>query len=718
MINIASNSLLQKNVSAHKLHMTGLNNIATLLMVCLLSSAIFVFPNKIYQFNWLWVSSFEFAFEFKIDMLSKIMFAVVMFIASQVTLYSRHYMLSDFSYKRFLLQLGLTVGSVQWLVLSGNLLTAFVGWQMIGLNLYLLLNHYHYKASANRNAKKKFIINRVGDVCFLAAVVLAMMNIGNTSFDQLIHIHDSTTIFNIIQISNLNLILCLVFVAIITKSALFPFHIWLPDTMEAPTPVSALMHAGVINSGGYLLARLSNVIVHETHFMLFVFTIGVITLITGVLIKSSQNNIKRTLAYSTMSQMGYMIMQIGLGCFSAAVFHLITHGLFKSFLFLNSGSFLAPKNTQRTMSAKDIVVPALISATIFFGFNGMEQHLTILDAFIFVALNEMISYCYKAKLSTTKFIVSIICVTSIMLIYYGLLAIFEHATLLGTHHVVESKTQTFIAMGVVMLYALSKIAAWVKLPSNFISKTAFTLSNNKLYIESMYRNVLIKPLRATGDLFNQGLEHINSYALATLSIGLILIMIQLSSYSSSKSILVSILICLSIVAHISANRATSLNKITLMLLIGQCCLLGCLGIYEVNLTLISLLAINLILLFSILLNFNAVNCASGKNPALDNNTLSTEKTIFTGLLFLIIGLPFTPCFLLWVLLIQSSIESTPLLTPFILLSNIILCISVFHSFQDYVFTERKLIKVKPKLKKFMIYLGILLTMLSLSIFFF
>ncbi len=718
MMNIADNLLVQKNVFTSKLALFRLNDISTIFIVGLLSCFIFFFPNKMYLFHWFTVSPFEFTFEFKIDMLSKIMFAAVMFIASQVFIFSRHYMLSDFSYQRFMLQLVLTIASVQWLVLSGNLLTAFVGWQMIGLNLYLLLNHYHYKPSANRNAKKKFIVNRLGDVCFLTAVVLAMLNTGNSSFDQLLTIHSSTLILNSIEISTLNLILSLVFVAIMTKSALFPFHIWLPDTMEAPTPVSALMHAGVINSGGYLLARLNNVIIHETNFMLLVFVIGVISLLSGILLKASQYDIKRTLAYSTMSQMGYMIMQIGLGCFSAGVFHLITHGLFKAFLFLNSGNMVVHKNTEYAACAKNLVVPLFISSIIFLGINWGEQ-LTILDAFIFITLNELISCSYKANLNKSQLITAVIAIWAMVKSYYLLLNLFENVTLIRTENVFDPNIQTLIALCITTIYTLSKFATSIDLPSNIISKAALVLSHNKLYIENIYRKLLINPIRMAGDRLNRIFENISTPILGMLSTGIISILLLAHEASfTNKPLTSTFLITLSILSHLCANRAKSLNKIILFIFIGQTSLLSCLGIYSSHFNLIYLLVINQGLLFLILSKFQVVNSSVNTNCALDNNTLSGAKSIFTTLLFLLVGLPFTPCFLLWLLLIQSSIQSTPLLTPLVLVSNILLCISVFHTFQDYVFTDKKLITLNIKHKNAFCILGMLLIVLYIYLCFF
>lgn len=227
----------------------------TMVIMCICIVSLLTMLRGEIHFSWFNLNGYDLNLKFTLDNLSSVMLFVVMVIGVTVYRYASRYLQSDTSRIRFLTQVTITLVSVMFFIVSGNLLTAFVGWQLIGLNLYILLNHYHYQSAANRAAKKKFIINRIGDMCFLVAIILCYQYFGTTDYDVL----GQEAVIKGKQ----TLILGLVFIAIMTKSAQFPFHIWLPDTMQAPTPVSALMHAGVINSGGILLARLSPLLIKQ-----------------------------------------------------------------------------------------------------------------------------------------------------------------------------------------------------------------------------------------------------------------------------------------------------------------------------------------------------------------------------------------------------------------------------------------------------------------------
>ncbi len=302
------------------------------------------------------------------DVLTGFMLIAVLFIGLNIILYSSRYLLSDLHQQRFQAQLSLLIFSVTLLILSGNLFTVFISWQFIGISLYLLLNHYHYDVEANRSAKKKFMINRIGDIAFLIALILCYQYYHSTEYQYLFsHSHH----FN-------KIILVLISIAIMTKSAQFPFHIWLIDTMEAPTPVSALMHAGVVNSGGFLLARLSPLYSQQPSILVFLFIIGLITALIGQWLIRYQYDIKKRLAYSTMAQMGFMILQCGIGSFISAVFHLISHGLFKSMLFLNSNANLNTSNVKSKIEGKRSLILSVL-LTIGFVITGYWIFYSVLN---------------------------------------------------------------------------------------------------------------------------------------------------------------------------------------------------------------------------------------------------------------------------------------------------------------------------------------------------
>ncbi len=261
-----------------------------------------------------------------IPLLSIVMLILVSFISLIIFGYARRYMTADPKRRLFLARLCWVSSSVTLLILSTNLLTAFIAWQCIGLTLYWLLNHYAHRPSAHQAALKKFLINRIGDICFLSAVILSYQYWGSSDYSVIIHAQHSGWIAGLLMI------------AIMTKSALFPFHVWLPDTLETPTPVSALMHAGVINAGGFLLLRLAPLFYQHAPVMLALLLIGLINALFGSFCMLTCSHVKQKLAYSTMGQMGFMVFQFGLGIFSAPLLHMMTHGLFKAGLFLNNGN--------------------------------------------------------------------------------------------------------------------------------------------------------------------------------------------------------------------------------------------------------------------------------------------------------------------------------------------------------------------------------------------
>ena len=282
----------------------------------------------------------------QIPLLSIVMLILVSFISLIIFGYARRYMTADPKRRLFLARLCWVSSSVTLLILSTNLLTAFIAWQCIGLTLYWLLNHYSHRPSAHQAALKKFLVNRIGDICFLSAVILCYQYWGSSNYNIIIHAQHSGWIAG------------LLIIAIMTKSALFPFHVWLPDTLETPTPVSALMHAGVINAGGFLLLRLAPLFYQHAPAMLALLLIGLISALFGSFCMLTCSHVKQKLAYSTMGQMGFMVFQFGLGVFSAPLLHMMTHGLFKAGLFLNNGNrswvttaYLKPSSIRRFFTA-------------------------------------------------------------------------------------------------------------------------------------------------------------------------------------------------------------------------------------------------------------------------------------------------------------------------------------------------------------------------------
>jgi NADH-quinone oxidoreductase subunit L len=216
-----------------------------------------------------------------------------------------------------------------------------LGWHLLGVCLYFLLSHQTERRSATRYAFWTLFTHRIGDLPLLAVAALAYHSFGTLSlpelFDRVAAAPDTTTLLGLPFTETVGVLILL---AAFAKSAQFPFHTWLPYTMDGPTPVSALMHAGIVNAGGFLINRFAPVFVHTEHVLLLAFAVGLITTLMGSLMMLMQSDIKKALGYSTMGQMGYMVMECGLGAFSLAIYHLIAHGVFKATLFLGSGAII------------------------------------------------------------------------------------------------------------------------------------------------------------------------------------------------------------------------------------------------------------------------------------------------------------------------------------------------------------------------------------------
>ncbi len=299
---------------------------------------------EIHLFTWIPAGDFVVEVGFVIDALTACLLIVVTTIGLLVHVYSIGYMGHDPGYWRFFAYLNLFMFSMLLLVLASSFLVVFVAWELVGLCSYLLIGFWYRKRSAALAAKKAFIVNRVGDVGFALGIMLIFVSLGTLDIREVIERAgslDSTTVL---------LIALLIFAGAMGKSAQFPLHVWLPDAMEGPTPVSALIHAAtMVNAGVYLVARTNPIFAHAQSAMVVVAAIGIFTAILAASIAMTQTDIKRVLAYSTLSQLGYMFAALGVGAFVAAIFHLMTHGFFKGLLFLGSGSVIHAVHEEQDM---------------------------------------------------------------------------------------------------------------------------------------------------------------------------------------------------------------------------------------------------------------------------------------------------------------------------------------------------------------------------------
>ncbi len=298
-------------------------------------------------YTWIASASFQVTAGLFVDNLTACLLIVVLTIGLLVHIYSIGYMSHDPGYWRFFAYLNLFMVSMLLLVLADNFLVVFVAWELVGLSSYLLIGFWKQKQSAALAAKKAFLVNRVGDVGFALGIMAIFVNTGT------LNIRDSIAGLTAEGASlaiPIWIVALLVFAGAVGKSAQFPLHVWLPDAMEGPTPVSALIHAAtMVNAGVYLVARTNPIFASAPDAMVIVAGIGIFTALLAATIAMTQTDIKRVLAYSTLSQLGYMFAALGVGAFTAAIFHLMTHGFFKGLLFLGSGSVIHSVHEEQDM---------------------------------------------------------------------------------------------------------------------------------------------------------------------------------------------------------------------------------------------------------------------------------------------------------------------------------------------------------------------------------
>ena len=297
---------------------------------------------------WIWITGFHVDFAFIVDHLTLIMLGVVTGVGFLIHIYSVGYMAHEEGYWRFFAYLNLFMFFMSVLVLAENFLLLFVGWEGVGLASYLLIGFYFKKASAANAGKKAFVVNRIGDFGFLLAMLLLIVHFGSLSFNQ---------VFSTIALHPewqgarfLTAIALLLVLGAAGKSAQIPLYIWLPDAMEGPTPVSALIHAAtMVTAGIYMVARTHILFDHAPAALTVVAIIGATTAIFAASIGMVQHDIKRVLAYSTISQLGYMFLACGVGAYAAGIFHLLTHAFFKALLFLAAGSVIHALSGEQDM---------------------------------------------------------------------------------------------------------------------------------------------------------------------------------------------------------------------------------------------------------------------------------------------------------------------------------------------------------------------------------
>ena len=355
LVGAAVNGLFGKNwpnkvVSAVALNATGFSFLAALEAV---REFIYIRNGELFRkefFDWIVAGSFRAGFDLQMDQLTVVMVLVVTGVGFLIHIYSTGYMSHEGGYYRFFSYLNLFMFFMLILVLAANYVLLFVGWEGVGLASYLLIGFYFLKKSASDAGKKAFIVNRIGDFGFMLGMFLLFKRFNTLDFHDLFGqaapwSHEGWGVFGTFTVASL-----LLFMGACGKSAQLPLYVWLPDAMEGPTPVSALIHAAtMVTAGVYVVARSHILFTHSKTAMVVVAIIGCATAFFAATIGLVQTDIKRVLAYSTVSQLGYMFLGCGVGAFGAGIFHLMTHAFFKALLFLAAGSVIHAMGGEQDM---------------------------------------------------------------------------------------------------------------------------------------------------------------------------------------------------------------------------------------------------------------------------------------------------------------------------------------------------------------------------------
>lgn len=375
---------------------------------------------------------------FYVDTLAAIMFALVAFVGLIVVLYSRNYLDGDRGQARFTKWLCLTLAAVLLLIVSGNLFQFALAWIATSLGLNKLLLFYPERQSAVLAARKKFLVSRLGDLCLIAAMVLLHQAFGSLDYAVLFAGAEAMRLGGDIP-AVIHAVALLLVVAALLKSAQFPFHGWLTEVMETPTPVSALLHAGVINAGGFLVLRLADVISLSAPSMEVLVIVGGVTALFGSVVMLTQTSVKVSLAYSTIAQMGFMMLQCGLGAFAAALLHIVAHSLYKAHAFLASGSVIdlaraswspspggQPHPARMAMIVGLVLAAALVVGTLFGATITAQPGVFALGAVVMLGLSHLITQAFDERPSLYVVARTVALAVAVSLAYFGLQWAVEH----------------------------------------------------------------------------------------------------------------------------------------------------------------------------------------------------------------------------------------------------------------------------------------------------
>ena len=434
---------------------------------------------------------------FLVDPLSALMLVLVSFLGIVVTRYSINYLDGDVGQARFSRWLVLTLTSVLMLVVSSNLLMFTAAWITTSLSLHQLLTFYRDRPAAVVAARKKFIISRMADVCMITALVFVWLGHGTWEFHEL---------FANPAGPHSGIVAGLLVAAAMLKSAQFPFHSWLPDTLETPTPVSALMHAGIINAGGFLIVRLSPLVMQSTGALNTLALLGAFTALFASVIMMTQTSIKKSLAWSTVAQMGFMMLQCGLGAFALAMMHIVAHSLYKAHAFLSSGSVVNLSRSSWTPvgrpAAHPLVVISSLAVSTMVGYGiavalGVSLqsdpgHMLLIAVYI-MAMSHLLWTLWSSSMRQRLILRGLGIVMAATAACFTLHAVFEHllASSLPTYAPLRSGVEYAVMMLIAALFLAvlvfqSQLPAWASRPA---FARFYVHASNGFYLGTLFNRI-------------------------------------------------------------------------------------------------------------------------------------------------------------------------------------------------------------------------------------
>ena len=426
-------------------------------------------------FTWMTAGNFRVDFALQVDQLTIVMLGVVTFVGMLIHIYSAGYMAHEEGYYRFFAEMNLFMFFMTTLVMAANLVLLFVGWEGVGLCSYLLISFFFTKHSAANAGKKAFITTRIGDWGFTVGILMAFWHFKAIDYKTMFAAVTNVPAEGMHHWGVLTSICLLLLAGAVGKSAQLPLYVWLPDAMEGPTPVSALIHAAtMVTAGVYMVARMNPLFSRAPAAMLAVAIIGAVTALFAATIGLAQSDIKKVLAYSTISQLGYMFLACGVGAFSAGIFHLMTHAFFKALLFLCAGSVIhAMGGTQDmfqmgglrkkipwTYATMLVATLAISGAPLFAGFFSKDQ--ILFDAYAGTNANVLLYALGMAgALLTACYMFRLIFLT------------FHGEPRYDEHHVHVHESPKVMLVPLVILAILSVIGGWFVLPTYWGGKDYF-----------------------------------------------------------------------------------------------------------------------------------------------------------------------------------------------------------------------------------------------------